>query len=419
VVSSVTTSRIYLNWDAPNPSNVDVERYAIMWSCDNWRNGYGIASTQTSAYIPNLDSGQSCEIRVRADNDTLGVYSDYSEQITGTTETTTTTSTSTTTTTTTVPTTTTQLTTTTTISPVTTIFPFINNTTTTVEETTTTTSTTVPPTTTTTTTLPPEPQGIDEKTATLLDDVKNLTKDEITDAVKDIISEGVSKEEAVALSTKPEILEAISTDEAKEIFQEIAVEDLTIEEESALVEALTNAPEDIKNTFETAIDIFGQGLDDYVPVGSKIDVKSRRTLLAAVGAISTVTVIGGSANGSTPSGGNSNSPSGSGKDSAFKKDEDEDEDDEEAPEIEGPEGGDDEIFTRNSIFKYGEDGMKKFSIWNFIKKFSSETAALAFTISSTIIVFATLSGDTRRITLIATSCAFLVHYVSVMIKNDE
>lgn len=63
--------------------------------------------------------------------------------------------------------------------------------------------------------------------------------------------------------------------------------------------------------------------------------------------------------------------------------------------------------------------MRKFSIWNFIKKFSRETAALAFTISSTVIVFATLSGDTRKITLIATSAAFLVHYISVMIKNDE
>jgi hypothetical protein len=124
----------------------------------------------------------------------------------------------------------------------------------------------------------------------------------------------VSKEEAVALSTKPEILNAISTDEAKEIFQELAVEDLTAEQEAALVETLTNAPDDIKNTFENEIDIFGQGLDDYVPVGSEIDVKARRTLIAVTAAITTLTASPASSGGSSsPAGGApSNNPSGSG-----------------------------------------------------------------------------------------------------------
>ena len=130
--------------------------------------------------------------------------------------------------------------------------------------------------------------------------------------------------------------------------------------------------------------------------------------------------MGGSGGGSGGSGGPSNSGGGDSNNKAFKKEEEDAEDEEEAPEIEGPEGDEEEkVFTKNSIYKYGEDGMKKFSIWNFIKKISSETAALAFTISSTVIVFATLSGDTRKVTLIATSCAFLVHYISVMLKNDK
>jgi hypothetical protein len=62
---------------------------------------------------------------------------------------------------------------------------------------------------------------------------------------------------------------------------------------------------------------------------------------------------------------------------------------------------------------------KRFSPWGFIKKFSKETAAMAFTISGSVVVFATLSGETRQITLIATSIAFLVHYVNAMLKNDE
>ena len=62
---------------------------------------------------------------------------------------------------------------------------------------------------------------------------------------------------------------------------------------------------------------------------------------------------------------------------------------------------------------------RRFSPWGFIKKFSRETSALAFTISGSIVVFATLSGETRKITVIATGCAFLVHYIHAMIKNDE
>jgi len=62
---------------------------------------------------------------------------------------------------------------------------------------------------------------------------------------------------------------------------------------------------------------------------------------------------------------------------------------------------------------------KRFSPLGFIKKFAKETAALAFTISGTVIVFATLSGDTRRITVIATSIAFAIHYLNAMIQNDK
>lgn len=62
---------------------------------------------------------------------------------------------------------------------------------------------------------------------------------------------------------------------------------------------------------------------------------------------------------------------------------------------------------------------RRFSPVGFIKKFAKETAALAFTISGTVIVFATLSGETRKITVIATLCAFAVHYAKAMLENDQ
>jgi hypothetical protein len=257
-----------------------------------------------------------------------------------------------------------------------------------------------------------------------------VTEEQVATAVDNILENGVTEDQATQLATSEKVLESIDGEQASEIFDEIPVSDLTAEEEAALVEAVTNAPEEIKNAFEETIDVYASGLDDYVAVGSNIDVGTRKSLLAATTALSSAAVVsssGGSGNSNGPTskgggsgGGGSGSGPGDGGGSGRKEDEPEEEE-EESTEIEGPEGDEEEgNFTRNSIFKYEEETMKRrFSPWGFIKKFSKETAAMAFTISGSVVVFATLSGETRKITLIATSVAFVIHYINAMLQNDE
>ena len=272
----------------------------------------------------------------------------------------------------------------------------------------------------------------DEQFAEVVDILEsdNITEDQVADAVDNILENGVTEDQATELATSEKVLESIDGDQAADIFAEIPVGELTQEEESALVEAVTNAPEEVKNAFEETIDVYGDGLDDYVPVGSNVDVGSRRTLLAATAALTAATAgvggaspsggSGGSGGGSGGSGGGSGGSGDGGNRNGRREEENPDGEEEQDTEIEGPEDQEDNHFTRNSIFKYEEETMKrKFSPWGFIKKFSRETSALAFTISSSVVVFATLSGETRKITIIATGCAFLVHYVHAMIKNDE
>jgi hypothetical protein len=63
--------------------------------------------------------------------------------------------------------------------------------------------------------------------------------------------------------------------------------------------------------------------------------------------------------------------------------------------------------------------MKRKMNWpGFFKKFANETAALSFTLASSVIVFVTLSGKTQTIALIATVAALAVHYTKVMLEND-
>ena len=84
---------VILNWVAPVSSNISPERYAIMWRTAN-TNGWGIAtgnvgdSNALNTFITidvnvvnqaGLD--QTYMFQVRADNDTLGVYSNYTAPV--------------------------------------------------------------------------------------------------------------------------------------------------------------------------------------------------------------------------------------------------------------------------------------------------------------------------------------------------
>ena len=80
-VNSVTQNEIQLSWDAPDASNAAVERYAIFFSYDNFQSGWAIASTTLNATITGVLNDKQIQIKVRSDNDSLPVYSEFSNSI--------------------------------------------------------------------------------------------------------------------------------------------------------------------------------------------------------------------------------------------------------------------------------------------------------------------------------------------------
>ena len=52
-----------------------------------------------------------------------------------------------------------------------------------------------------------------------------------------------------------------------------------------------------------------------------------------------------------------------------------------------------------------------------IRVILKEISSLAFTLAGSVIVFVTLSGQTRRIALIATSIALAVHFTSAVLES--
>jgi hypothetical protein len=220
---------------------------------------------------------------------------------------------------------------------------------------------------------------------------------------------------------------------AAEVFANVDPGTFSEEQKSELSAALTEAPVEIKEAFEEEINIYAEGFDEYVPNGSTVDVGARRTLIAATAVLSTIAVAGatgglsggsGGPSGGGPGGGggsSGSSPSSGTNDAARREEELEEE--EEAGGIEGPEGDDEDIYlTRNSIFSYYMQGgieMKKMNWFGLGKKVWETTAGLAFTLAGSFVMFVTLSGETRKMAIIATAVALGVHYVHEILKNDE
>jgi hypothetical protein len=59
------------------------------------------------------------------------------------------------------------------------------------------------------------------------------------------------------------------------------ISELSEEEVEELIAAVQEAPVEIRAEFEATVDLFSGTFDDYVPLGSNIDVQTRRVIVAA------------------------------------------------------------------------------------------------------------------------------------------
>ncbi len=68
------------------------------------------------------------------------------------------------------------------------------------------------------------------------------------------------------------------------------LDNLTATELEAIAQAVSAAPTDVKREFEEQVNIFGGGLDSYVPADSNVTVGQRRALVA-IGAVLTAAPV--------------------------------------------------------------------------------------------------------------------------------
>lgn len=238
--------------------------------------------------------------------------------------------------------------------------------------------------------------GVTEEAVSTLIDVLDsglIDESQVQAVVDAILVEELNKGVATQLATSAAIIQNITAEQATQIFKSVPVGELSAEDGAAIVNAVQGAPTEVRESFEEEINVFAGVFDDYVALGSTIDVGTRRSVIAVNLVASTVALAG--AAGGLPTSSSSTSKQGM----AARKPE---EGEEEGGAIEG-EGPD--WIKRISIYKY-EDGERVMDWKNFTKKFVYGVMASGFTLAGAVVMYFTLSGFTQQVALWGTSIAF-------------
>lgn len=75
--------------------------------------------------------------------------------------------------------------------------------------------------------------------------------------------------------------EEVTVDEVEELVSNENFDELPAEAKEAIAVALSDEPNEVKDTFEAEVNVFEGGFDEYVPADSKVPVKTRRVLVVA------------------------------------------------------------------------------------------------------------------------------------------
>lgn len=117
---------------------------------------------------------------------------------------------------------------------------------------------------------------------------EDITDEQISGAVDAIVELGLSADESLVLALSEDVLDVVSETQAEAIFDALVVDELSPAEELLLVTVLSGQPDEIKDVFEESVNVYSEGLDEYVPAGSFVDVGTRRALVAVSGMVGAI-----------------------------------------------------------------------------------------------------------------------------------
>ena len=126
----------------------------------------------------------------------------------------------------------------------------------------------------------PLPPISDKAVVEALADIEQATPTEVKAIVTELLSFALTTDQAVSVASEPAVLEVLTNAEAKQVFEQVAVEELSTEQAVELVAAVQEAPSSVRKAFEAVLNLFEGFADDYVMTNQTVPIKTRRALIA-------------------------------------------------------------------------------------------------------------------------------------------
>jgi len=146
------------------------------------------------------------------------------------------------------------------------------------------TSTSIPESTSPTTTVPEEVNDSTAVVDELVSSITELNSEEI-DQLIDTIDIAELDTEVIGELLSNEVLVELTDAQTEALISSIAEADLTDEQAEQIALTLSEAPDGVKEEFESQINVFGGQFDSYVPTGSNVSVGVRRVIVAATAVV--------------------------------------------------------------------------------------------------------------------------------------
>ena len=124
------------------------------------------------------------------------------------------------------------------------------------------------------------PPITDEAVVEALVNIEQATPAEVKAIVTELLAFALTTDQAVSVASEPAVLEVLTNAEAEQVFEQVAVEELTSEQAVELVAAVQDAPTKVRKAFEAVLNLFEGFADEYVMTNQTVPIKTRRALIA-------------------------------------------------------------------------------------------------------------------------------------------
>ena len=120
----------------------------------------------------------------------------------------------------------------------------------------------------------------DEAVIEALANIEQATVEEVKAIVTELLAFALTTDQAVSVASEPAVLEVLTNAEAEQVFEQVAVQELSADQAVELVAAVQDAPSSVRKAFEAVLNLFQGFADDYVMTNQTVPIKTRRALIA-------------------------------------------------------------------------------------------------------------------------------------------